>query len=116
MWFRVAAVALGFKNHAERMLHLKMAGTPETALQFCQHMLNKLAPVRKVELAKLAARKAQLSRKRKQDVAEGAVVHQWDISYLSDLLKQEQLALDDEKVPAHWPETPTGCWPGVCAE
>eukprot|EP00929_Paragymnodinium_shiwhaense_P088903 TRINITY_DN49209_c0_g1_i1.p1 TRINITY_DN49209_c0_g1~~TRINITY_DN49209_c0_g1_i1.p1 ORF type:complete len:708 (-),score=168.42 TRINITY_DN49209_c0_g1_i1:271-2394(-) len=112
-----AAVALGFKNHAERMLSAKMALTPEKAEAFCLEMLGKLEPLRKSDMDRLLARKMKDagSRKRKEPGASPAglssdsddIVQPWDVMFFSDLLKQEELHFDDEKVKEFFPLVPT---------
>jgi len=112
---QAAAVCLGFSCHADRMISTKMAGKPATAREFCEDVLKRLQPLRDAELVKLSKRKQshqQLShdtsndKKRKSDALEGCEQHgvnAWDVSYYADLLKREELQLDDEKVKEFFP-------------
>lgn len=106
-----AAVKLGFSCHAERMLASKMAGNLKTAKGFVEEMLQRLRPLRDRDLKRLGQRKqadvadgnSNGDRKRKSQVLEEHPVDLWDLSYYSDLLKREELLLDDEKVKEFFP-------------
>eukprot|EP00457_Paulinella_chromatophora_P001091 gb/GEZN01001093.1/.p1 GENE.gb/GEZN01001093.1/~~gb/GEZN01001093.1/.p1 ORF type:complete len:767 (-),score=118.48 gb/GEZN01001093.1/:742-3042(-) len=91
-----AAVLLGFSSHAERMISPKMAGSLSCATAFCEKMLTRLQAMRDEDLRSLRIRK-------QQDTKQSADVFLWDVSYYSDLLKREQLQLDDEKLKEFFP-------------
>eukprot|EP00927_Polykrikos_kofoidii_P008136 TRINITY_DN13375_c0_g1_i1.p1 TRINITY_DN13375_c0_g1~~TRINITY_DN13375_c0_g1_i1.p1 ORF type:complete len:762 (-),score=126.38 TRINITY_DN13375_c0_g1_i1:107-2311(-) len=110
------ALKLGFGSHADRMLAPKMAGSVKRAEEFCVKMLERLAPLRDIELSKLRDRKVlHKGRKRKlQADGEGAgdtdcpeestcAFESWDVQYYSDLLKREELSIDDEKLKEYFP-------------
>lgn len=103
-----AALELNFSCHAERMLAPKMAGSLETARSFCLEMLARIAVLRDAELQKLSARKrSDNGRKRKQlesTEQEGEeMLKVWDVQFYGDMLKREDLDLDDEKLKEFFP-------------
>ncbi|CAJ1341577.1 unnamed protein product, partial [Effrenium voratum] len=97
-----AAVQLGFKSHAERVLSAKMAATPAAVESFCREMLQRMRAARDQDLRRLAQRKQKDSEPGQKRKAEGEL-HAWDVSYYSDLLKREELSLDDEKLKEFFP-------------
>lgn len=110
-----AALQLGFSCHAERMLALKMAGSLDSARSFVLDMLQRMQPLRDKDLQRLSARKHRLEeaeakdgRKRKAEVLGngghgGHGLNAWDVSFYADLLKREELHLDDEKLKEFFP-------------
>jgi thimet oligopeptidase len=98
-----AALLLGFPNHAERMCSKQMAQTADTARAFCNEMLDRVAPLRDQELKRLSERKqVHEGRKRKAGEEDGEL-NAWDTAFYSDLLKREELTLDDEKLKEFFP-------------
>lgn len=99
-----AALLLGFSSHAERMLQPKMAGSVERARSFCSDMLARLRTLRDAEMDTLARQKAvELGSSSHGEEESRVKVEAWDISYLSDILKREELQLDDEQTKEFFP-------------
>eukprot|EP00808_Paulinella_micropora_P022445 g75124.t1 len=110
-----AAQLLGFENHAERMIQVKMARSADVAKKFVEKMLSRLAPYRDRDTARLLSRKKQWqqeeedNKKDKQEEEDNqkdisaTVLNQWDVKYFSELLKREQLELDDEQIKEFFP-------------
>ena len=90
-----AARYLGYECHADRMLACKMAGSTQTAKEFVEEMLERVSGLRASELQRLQARKNAYN---EANGVKQEPVHAWDVTFLSDMLKREQLHLDDEKV------------------
>eukprot|EP00438_Fugacium_kawagutii_P034442 Skav203485 [mRNA] locus=scaffold3956:14383:19514:+ [translate_table: standard] len=105
------------------MLALKMAGTwafhvapgggsLDSARSFVLDMLQRMEPLRDSDLQRLGERKRVDCRKRKAEAVEvhhgngangGHGLDAWDVSFYADLLKQEELHLDDEKLKEFFP-------------
>ena len=90
-----AARYLGYDCHADRMLACKMAGSTQTAKKFVEEMLQRVSGLRASEMQQLQARKNAYN---ETNGVKQEQVHAWDVAFLSDMLKREQLHLDDEKV------------------
>lgn len=90
-----AASKLGFASHADRMLESKMAASASRAKDFCQEMFEKVRPLRDAEMTRLAGRKAASG--------EPGGLHAWDLSFYEDMLKREELDLDDEHLKQFFP-------------
>lgn len=91
-----AARCLGHACHADRMLTVKMAGSTQAATDFVEEMLQRVAGLRVTEMKRLQARKKAYQRSSGGE--ENDEVHGWDVAFFSDMLKREELHLDDEKV------------------
>eukprot|EP00434_Breviolum_minutum_P034880 symbB.v1.2.030877.t1/scaffold3524.1/size54796/2 len=110
-----AAVTLGFSCHAERMLAVKMAGSLDSARNFVLEMLQRMQPLRERDLQRMGKRKnkdlssgkddngADATRKRKAEALNEHGLDAWDVSFYGDLLKREELLLDDEKLKEFFP-------------
>merc|ERR1740121_3508328 len=105
-----AACALGFPSHAERMLSQKLAGSAKEAEKFCEDMFARILPLRDAEFEKMLSRKkADESRKRSHEAMDethpgsACELAPWDISFYNDLLKREELVLDDEGIKEFFP-------------
>lgn len=75
-------------------------------------MLQRMEPLRDDDLQRLGQRKRVDCRKRKAEAVEdpgnganglGHGLDAWDVSFYGDLLKQEELHLDDEKLKEFFP-------------
>ena len=90
------AQLVGFKNYAEFSLATKMAKKPSDVLNFleelvghCQHQAKKEFK----ELTHFAKKQAGINN-----------VCAWDMAYVSEKLKTEQFAFNDEEVRSYFPE------------
>mmetsp|Transcript_33650 Transcript_33650/g.96637 ORF Transcript_33650/g.96637 Transcript_33650/m.96637 type:complete len:701 (-) Transcript_33650:163-2265(-) len=101
-----AACKMGFASHAERMLGSKMAGAVKTARGFCEDMLGRLAQLQDAELGRLTARKRidlEQPQKRRRTEESSPELKSWDLAFYTDLLKREELSLDDEQLKEFFP-------------
>ena len=87
------AVLLGEQNHAEYTLKERMAQNLETVDGFLRDLLDKAKPAAAREFNQLTDRAAQ----------DGIFdLQAWDISFYTELLKKEQIALDDESLKPYF--------------
>lgn len=115
-----AAQHLGFASHAERMLGCKMAGSAAKARLFCEDMLRRVSPLRDADLQRLSERRrADVGgpgvepegppQKCSKSACGGSatdrrdVLQAWDTAFYTDLLKREEMSLDDEKLKEFFP-------------
>ena len=85
---------LGFNNYAEYALTTRMAKTPEQVNMF----LEKLAA-----LSKPFAEKELLQLKNFANALGIKTIEPWDVAYLSEKLKQQELHFDDEQLRPYFP-------------
>ncbi len=90
-----AAQLLGFANAAEESLATKMADTPQTVLAFLRDLAARARPVARKELEAL--------RRFAAERLELANPEPWDIAYLSEKLRQQRHALDEEQLKQYFP-------------
>lgn len=88
---------LGYADHAAFRSEPRMAKNKETVLGFIRGLMDKLSASREKELAELAGLKQRLTGE-----AE-ARVEFYDTAYLSNQLKKEKFAVDDELVREYFP-------------
>lgn len=81
---------LGYKNHADYILQVRMAKTPDTALSFLRELRSKLQP--------LAAKELEILREIK-----GADVYQWDLQYLLNKRMERDYKVDHQEVRSYFP-------------
>lgn len=89
------AQLLGFENHAAYVLKERMAQSPAQVQQFLHEILEPALPAAKQEvqeLAQFAERRDGLPK-----------LQSWDKAYYQEKLKQEKLALDEEKLKPYFP-------------
>lgn len=89
------AELLDFNNYAEYSLATKMADSTDQVLKFLRDLAEKSKPQAKQELATL-----QNYAKESLGISELAP---WDVSYASEKLKNETLALSQEKLRPYFP-------------
>ena len=91
-----AAASLGFPHHADNVMLFKAAGKEAVASDFVEGMLRRMKGKYESEKAELLAKKRQLE-------ASADEVHAWDISFLSDKIKEERRGIDSEKLKKYFP-------------
>ncbi|MFC5438282.1 M3 family metallopeptidase [Rhodanobacter umsongensis] len=90
-----AAQLLGFANAAEESLATKMAASPTEVMEFLHDLATRARPVAQQELATLREfARSEL----KLDNLES-----WDVGYASEKLRQQQYALDEERLKSYFP-------------
>jgi len=89
------AQLLGWENHAQFMLNVKMAETPERAMDFMEQISSRLGAERDKDFTAL-----QLCLDFDSDKT---VVENWDVAFVSRKLKQSLYSLDDEAIREFFP-------------
>jgi oligopeptidase A len=90
-----AAQLLGFANAAEESLATKMAGSPAEVLDFLRDLAARARPVAQEELDELRAwAQAELGLEN---------LEPWDVAYVSEKLRQQRYALDEEQLKPYFP-------------
>ena len=89
------AKLLGFQNYAELSVVPKMVESAEQVLSFLNDLADKAVPEAKREFSELEAFA-------KQSLGMSSLSN-WDVSYVSDKLKQEQYALSDDDLKPYFP-------------
>ena len=88
------AKLLGFESHAALTLSKRMAKTPETVMEFLDHLKGVAAPAAQKDVAEVSAfaetQGAQLP------------LNAWDFSYWSEKLKKSKLSLDDQALKPYF--------------
>lgn len=93
---RDAAQLLGKRNHAEYVLEVRMAKTPETVFAFLKDLETKLRPLGLKEREKLLQLKKETHADKGYDF--DGVFYLWDYRYYDRLWTEKTLALDDNHV------------------
>ena len=90
-------------------------GSLDSARNFVLEMLQRMQPLRERDLQRMGKRKnkdlssgkddngADATRKRKAEALNEHGLDAWDVSFYGDLLKREELLLDDEKLKEFFP-------------
>ncbi|CAG0939266.1 partial oligopeptidase A, partial [Gallionellaceae bacterium] len=87
---------LGFANFAELSLATKMASTPQQVQDFLRELAQRARPYAERDLAELREfARAQLG------LAE---LQAWDVSYVSEHLRQQRYAFSEQEVKQYFPE------------
>ena len=89
------AQLLGFNNFAELSLATKMADSPSQVIDFLQNLAKKAKPYAEQDKLELEAYAKQLG------------IHDmqaWDVSYVSEKLREEKYAFSDLEVKQYFPE------------
>ncbi len=98
---RQAAQLLGYNNHAEYILEVKMAKTPKAVMDFLTDLETKLRPLGEAE------KKTLLALKKDECDARGwgfdGELYLWDRTYYERLHLEKTLALDDDEVKKYFP-------------
>ncbi len=89
------AKLLDFANYAESSLATKMADTPEQVKDFLATLAKRAKPFAKQDMADLKAYGKTLG---------FDALKAWDISYVSEKLRQEKYAFSDQEVKQYLPE------------
>ena len=89
------AQLLGFNNFAELSLATKMADTPKQVIDFLQNLAIKAKPYAEQDKLELEAYAKQLGINDMQA---------WDVSYVSEKLREEKYAFSDLEVKQYFPE------------
>jgi oligopeptidase A len=90
-----AAGLLGFANTAEESLATKMAGSPAEVLEFLHDLAARARPVAQQELAAL--------REFAHEALQLDNLESWDIGYVSEKLRVQRYALDEEQLKPYFP-------------
>ena len=90
-----AARLLGFANSAEESLATKMAATPARVLDFLHDLVRRAKPVAERELAEL--------REFARTELALADLQPWDVSYVSEKLRQRKFSLSEEDLKPYFP-------------
>ena len=89
------AQILGFNNFAELSLATKMADTPKQVIDFLEDLAKKAKPYAEQDRIELVAYAKQLGIKDMQA---------WDVSYVSEKLREDKYAFSDLEVKQYFPE------------
>ena len=89
------AQILGFNNFAELSLATKMADTPKQVIDFLEDLAKKAKPYAEQDRLELKAYAKQLGIKDMQA---------WDVSYVSEKLREDKYAFSDLEVKQYFPE------------
>jgi oligopeptidase A len=89
------AKLLGFNNFAELSLATKMADTPKQVIEFLQNLASKAKPFAARDMQELTdyAKKLGISD-----------MQAWDVSYVSEKLREDKYAFSDLEVKQYFPE------------
>ena len=89
------ATLLGFKNFAELSLATKMADSPSQVIDFLENLAKKAKPYAEQDKLELEAYAEQLG------IAD---MQAWDVSYVSEKLREDKYAFSDLEVKQYFPE------------
>jgi oligopeptidase A len=89
------AQMLGFNNFAELSLATKMADTPKQVIDFLENLAKKAKPYAEQDRLELEAYAKQLGINELQA---------WDVSYVSEKLREDKYAFSDQEVKQYFPE------------
>ncbi len=89
------AQLLGFNNFAELSLATKMADTPKQVIDFLENLAKKAKPYAEQDKLELEAYAKQLGIDDMQA---------WDVSYVSEKLREDKYAFSDQEVKQYFPE------------
>jgi oligopeptidase A len=89
------AQLLGFNNFSELSLATKMADTPQQVIDFLDTLAKRAKPYAEKDVQELKDYAAQLGIDSMQS---------WDVSYVSEKLREEKYAFSDQEVKQYFPE------------
>ena len=89
------AQLLGFNNFAELSLATKMADTPKQVVEFLETLANRAKPYAAQDMLELVAYAKALGIDDLQA---------WDVSYVSEKLREDKYAFSDQEVKQYFPE------------
>jgi oligopeptidase A len=90
------AEILGFKNYTNLSIANKMAGDPNSVINFFNTLTNRAKPYAERDMQELTVYAKKL----------GIVdMQSWDIAYVSEKLREEKYAFSDQEVKQYFPES-----------
>lgn len=89
------AQLLGFNNFAELSLATKMADTPKQVVEFLENLASRAKPFAAQDMLELVDYAKQLGIDDMQA---------WDVSYVSEKLREDKYAFSDQEVKQYFPE------------
>jgi oligopeptidase A len=89
------AKMLGFNNYAELSLATKMADTPAQVTEFLDTLAKRAKPYAERDMQELVTYAKKLG------IAD---MQAWDVSYVSEKLREEKYAFSDQEVKQYFPE------------
>jgi Zn-dependent oligopeptidase len=95
------AKLLGYKNHAEYILAIRMAKTPESVLQFLTELNAKLEAPAKRDIATLLHLKER-EKKERNEPFDG-ILHSWDWRYYHTMRLERDYKIDKEVIRQYFP-------------
>jgi thimet oligopeptidase len=93
-------------SYAHFVLRRRMAQTPEAVDRFLASVKTAVDEAERRDLDELRALKAARAHPSSRDV----VVHRWDLSFLSERLREERYSVDQESLRRYFPPGPTLAW------
>ena len=93
-------------SFAHFVLRRRMAGTPQAVEKFLSDVKTACQQGEQRDLEELRALKAQRGGTSVSEVT----VQRWDVPFLSERLREERYAVDQESLRAYFPPTPTLAW------
>ncbi len=90
------AKLLGFNNFAELSLATKMADTPQQVIDFLENLAKKAKPYAERDMREL------VDYAKKLGITD---MQAWDVSYVSEKLREDKYAFSDLEVKQYFPET-----------
>jgi oligopeptidase A len=87
---------LGFANFGELSLAAKMAETPQHVVDFMRKLASRARPYAEKDLAEL--------REFAQQELNLSSLHSWDVSYVSEKLREQRYAFSEQEVKQYFPE------------
>jgi thimet oligopeptidase len=100
---RELAALYELPSYAHFVLRRRMAETPEAVERFLAEVKTAVDEAERRDLDELRALKATRARQSAGDV----VVHRWDLSFLSERLREERYSVDQESLRRYFPPGPT---------
>jgi len=90
------AELLDFNNYAELSLATKMADTPKQVIEFLETLAARAKPYAEKDMSELVACAKNLG------ITD---MQAWDVSYVSEKLREEKYAFSDQEVKQYFPES-----------
>jgi Zn-dependent oligopeptidase len=97
---RQAAHLLGYKNHADFKLEVKMAKTTPEVMKFLEDLVVLLKPLAEQELASLLALK-KAEKETRGEPFDGKI-NSWDVNYYNRVLLETEHQVEDEKIKEYF--------------
>lgn len=92
---------LGFANHAEFVLDIRMAKTPKAVKDFLERMSKKLEAGLQQDLADLLALKK--AEKEALNQPFDNTIHFWDYRYYTNMLLKQKYNIDHDRISEYFP-------------